>query len=297
MSEQPAASVVVRTKDEAESIGRTLSLLAAQTIAPSSETIVVDSGSSDHTVAIAREAGARIVEIPAATFTYGAALNTGAAAARAELVVALSAHAFPRDEGWLERMVAPFADQRVCCVCGYEGDPEGRRLTGPRVQDAADAARYPHWGYSNVNGCFRTELWRQRPFREDMPGTEDKEWAWYWLRRGYVTIVDPALGVDHDHSDESPRERYARWRREWLGLGMFVELPPYGPRELLREWWTEQAGRRSMLRARLSPRRFGELAGTYTGRRAAAKAAGPPDSPRLVPTGPLKDARIPALRD
>lgn len=297
MADSPRVSVVVRTKDEAASIGKTLRLLAEQTLAPQSETIVVDSGSSDDTVAIARDAGARVIEIPAADFTYGGSLNTGAAEARAELVVALSAHAFPLDDGWLERVVATFDDERVACACGYEGDPLGNRLTGPRVQDADDAARHPHWGYSNVNGGFRRELWRQRPFREDMPGTEDKEWAWFWLNHGYVMVVDPALVVEHDHSDETPRERYARWRREWLGLGMFVELPEYGVRELAREWWTEQAGRRSMLRSRLSPRRAAELAGTYAGRRAARRAAGPPDVPRLVPTGPLVDARIPPLRD
>ena len=40
----PAVSVVIRAKDEAPSIGRTLDLLARQTIADRVETIVVDSG-------------------------------------------------------------------------------------------------------------------------------------------------------------------------------------------------------------------------------------------------------------
>src|SRR5919108_616760 len=54
------ASVIVRARDEAASIGRTLSLLARQTLVP--EVIVVDSGSRDDTVAIARDHGARAAQ-------------------------------------------------------------------------------------------------------------------------------------------------------------------------------------------------------------------------------------------
>ena len=81
------ATVVVRAKDEAASIGRTLDLVAGQTA--DAQVVVVDSGSSDDTVGIARRAGAEVIEIPAASFTYGGALNTGAEAARAAAVAAL----------------------------------------------------------------------------------------------------------------------------------------------------------------------------------------------------------------
>jgi rhamnosyltransferase len=299
MSELPVVTVVIRTKDEAESIGRNLELVAGQTIGERTQIVVVDSGSRDETVAIVRAAGVEVVEIPAAAFTYGYSLNVGTERAEADLVVALSAHAFPLDERWLERMVATFEDPRVACACGYEGDPEGRPLTSPHVQDEEDARRHPLYGYSNAAGGFRAELWRQRRFREEMPGVEDKEWAWYWMRRGYVSIVDPALMVDHDHTDENVGEKYRRWRREWLGLGYFVELPPYSFREVLREWWTEQAGRRSMTRARLSPNRLAELAGTYVGRRQAVRLIERDDldpETKLVPAGPL-EPRVPELQD
>jgi glycosyltransferase involved in cell wall biosynthesis len=64
MRPAPLASVVIRSKDEAASIGTTLRALAAQTVADRLEVIVVDSGSSDGTVAIAREAGARVLQTP-----------------------------------------------------------------------------------------------------------------------------------------------------------------------------------------------------------------------------------------
>jgi rhamnosyltransferase len=266
MTAAPAVSVVIRVKDEAGSVARNIRLLGEQTIAASAETIVVDSGSTDGTVDTVREAGIDPIEIPAESFTYGHALNLGCERASAPVIVALSAHAFPTDERWLERMVAAFDDERVACACGLDHGPDGATLAATIVQDEPLARSNPFWGYSNSSGGFRAELWRAHPFREDMPGSEDKEWAWHWIQRGHVAVIDPALATDHDHSDEWLREKYRRFQRDWAGLGQFLELPPYRPRDLMSEWWSDRAGRRSAFRARVSPRRLAELAGTYSGR-------------------------------
>jgi rhamnosyltransferase len=264
----PLATVLIRVKDEAESIGRLLEIIAGQTVADRIETLVVDSGSRDGTVDIVRAAGVRLIEMPASEFTFGRSLNIGSAAAEAPIVVALSAHAFPGDERWLERMVAAFDDERVACACGAKQDPFGNPLDGPLVQDLDLARREPLYGYSNGAGGYRTELWRQRPFREEMPGTEDKEWAWHWLGEGRHAVFDPALVVEHDHSHDSLPSVYERWRREWVGFGMYLDLPPYPLQALVREWWVELGVHGSHVRARLSPRRAARLLGKYVGRRA-----------------------------
>jgi len=265
-------SVIVRAKDEAPAIGRTLDLLAAQRLEQGweREVVVVDSGSSDGTPDIARRHGARVVEIPASSFTFGGALNTGCEAASGELIVALSAHAFPRDEGWLGAMVGAMADAEVACANGQDYDVDGGAMTAPRTQDLALAQRNPYWGYSNAAGIFRAALWREHRFREDMPGTEDKEWAWHWLQRGHVVRIDPALNVEHSHAKDPLPEIYERSRREWRGYAMFLELPRYGLRALLREWWTDRASWRSHARARLSHRRAARLLGKYAGLRGVA---------------------------
>ena len=259
-------TVLIRAKDEAAAIGRTLELVAR-----ADEVVVVDSGSSDDTAAIARRAGARVIAIPAGSFTYGRALNVGAAAATGDVVIALSAHAFPPDEGWVARLAAEFGDPRVACACGYDSGPDGEVLAERVEQDAALLRRRPLWGYTNASGAFRRSLWLERRFREDMPGTEDKEWAAHWIERGMVCVVDPALAVDHGHDDEDLRETYARAEREWRGFAMYTELPPYPARALAREWWSDRDGRSSAARARLSPRRAVQLAGKYAGRRRGAR--------------------------
>jgi glycosyltransferase involved in cell wall biosynthesis len=267
------ASVIIRAKDEEAGIGRTLELLHAQTVADEIEIIVVDSGSSDRTVEIARAAGATVVEIPASSFTFGGSLNRGCAHATAPLAVALSAHAFPPDERWLARLIAVFDDEGVACASGDDYGPDGRPLKQRVAQDVALAERNPGWGYSNAAGAFRLDLWRLRAFRPDMPGTEDKEWAWWWLRHGFLHVVDPGLQTVHDHSKDSLRDQYARSKREWTGFGMYLELAPYGIRELLSEWWSDQATYRSPSRARLSHRRAARLLGAYAGRTRSAMRA------------------------
>jgi rhamnosyltransferase len=270
----PLASVVIRSKDEAESMGRLLEILHAQTIADRLELLVVDSGSTDRTVAIAREHGLDPIEIPARSFTFGGALNTGCEAATAPVIVALSAHAFPPDERWAERMVAAFDDKRVACACGNDRGPDGEPLRTVVLQDAEQYRRHPFWGYSNAAGGFRAELWRSRPWRPDMPGTEDKEWAWAWLERGMLVRIDPDLDVDHDHSHDPLRDTYRRARRESIGYAMYLDLPPYPAGAALRRWWSDRDGHANLARSRLSPWRAARLAGEWAGRRRRSPQSG-----------------------
>jgi rhamnosyltransferase len=260
----PLATVLIRAKNEAAHIGEVLEIIGRQTIADRLETIVVDSGSRDKTVAIARAAGARVIEIPAKEFTYGRALNVGSAAARAPIVIALSAHAFPRDETWAERLLQKFERPHVACACGAVYDPDGLPLDHEIEQDSEMAARNHLLGYSNSAGAYRTELWRRRPFRDDMPFTEDKEWAWVWLREGWTVVLDPELEVDHDHDRDPLPATFQRTRRMWLGFKMFVEVPRYPLRDLVREWWASLDGYRNHARARLSPWRAMRLLGKYS---------------------------------
>lgn len=268
----PAVSVVVRAKDEAATIGRVLDLLEAQVLdGGEAQRIVVDSGSRDETPAIARDRGAQLIEVPAAEFTFGRALNVGADAARAPVVVALSADAFPLDPGWLARVVSTFDDPAVACASGDHAGPDHAPLAGPLRQDGELARRFPFWGYSNAAGGFRADLWRRRPFREDLPGCEDKEWSSHWLQQGHVAVIDPALAVEHDHSRGSLPYSFRRGRRESEGFAMYLDLPAQPPTAFLRSWFSSDLDRfSSPWRARLDPWRGAYLLGDWVGRRRGA---------------------------
>ena len=267
MPDPAKISVIVRAHDEAAAIGRCLQLVGAQQVGGRAiETIVVDSGSRDGTEAIAAANGARVISTAGEPFSFGGALNRGAAAAAGEILVALSAHAFPLDDGWLTRLVATFDDPQVACACGDRFWPDGTLLAGPVVFDRPMADRYPLWGYSNAAGAFRASLWRERPFREDLPACEDREWCRHWVQRGHVCVLDPTLLVDHDHTHDPVLSIYRRARREAAGFATFMPpgaLPPVRPRALAIDWWSDTSFYGSPWRARLSHRRFARLLGTY----------------------------------
>jgi rhamnosyltransferase len=267
-------SVIVRARNEAPSIGRCLELVLGQDLPGGEvELIVVDNESSDQTAAIAHAQGATVLELPAARFSFGRALNLGARHARGEIMVALSAHAFPRDRGWLMRLAAAFEDPLVACACGERFRPDGSPLAQPVALNAAMSAADPDWGYSNAAGAFRASLWRERPFREDLPACEDKEWAGFWLGRGFVCRLDPALSVEHDHTHDPVLEIYRRARRESAGFSMYLPGSGRVPtlRRLVREWWSDTRFYTSHWRARLSHRRAARLLGAFAGARSGAR--------------------------
>jgi glycosyltransferase involved in cell wall biosynthesis len=269
MAATVGASVIIRARDEAEQLRRCLTALHRQEGVGEIETIYVDTGSVDHTRQVVGSLGAQAIWSPrGAAFSFGDALNLGAANAHGDVCVALSAHVILPDSRWLARAVAALADPHVACTSGDVYGPDGERLAAARDQDAALARRRPEWGYANGAGAFRASLWRQRRFRADLPGCEDKEWALHWLDRGYVCRVDPALAVGHDHTHDSLRAIFHRARREQRAYGAFLEgREAYGLSELAKDWWSDLRWYDSALRARLSPRRTTRLLGAYRGRR------------------------------
>src|SRR5687768_10630949 len=101
-------SAVIRAKDKASTIREAIATVKSQTVPV--EVIVVDSGSRDATPEIAREMGARVLSIPAETFTYGSAINAGFSAAHTEYVLILSAHCELPGPQWLELALQYFDD-------------------------------------------------------------------------------------------------------------------------------------------------------------------------------------------
>ena len=116
----PRASVVVRAKDEARDIERTFKVLRRQTVPV--EIVVVDSGSTDGTVEIAKRWCDRLIEIPAENFTYGYSANLGAEAASAPFCFSLSAHCAPEGDDWVEHSLRHYAREDVAATNGGHGN-------------------------------------------------------------------------------------------------------------------------------------------------------------------------------
>ena len=104
-SRTPDFSIVVRTLNEAKFLPECLKKIEQQNYLGPVEVVLVDSGSTDDTVKIATDFGAKIVHISKAEFTFGRSLNFGCSASSGEILVLLSAHCIPDNENWLQDLV------------------------------------------------------------------------------------------------------------------------------------------------------------------------------------------------
>jgi rhamnosyltransferase len=264
-------SVIVRTRDSAATIGALLADIESQTMP--CELVVVDSGSTDATLDLLSGRCDRLVRLSAAEYTPGRALNGGAAAAEGQIHVALSSHCRLVRRDWLERVLEVFADPAVAAVNGADHGPDGARLDMVFLQTAEVARASPGWGFSNHASAWRAGVWREHPFLETLPTAEDKEWALRVLDAGWRIAYVPGLEIEMTHRwQQGTLNFFRRTRQEHAVLGSYVELPPYGARELVREWWSPARPRRPVAVERANPRRLLGLLGKYAGHRAARRS-------------------------
>jgi rhamnosyltransferase len=253
----PTVSVVLPTKNGAATLGDVFAALRGQDLMPA-EVVIVDSGSCDTTLDLAREAAAHLPilvhAIAPEAFNHGETRNLGASLTHGDLVAFLTQDATPRACNWLSALTAPFADPQVAGVYGaHRPRPdchpmEARQILefeliagpNPRCNTAAapDFAHNP-WPYiyfSNSNSCVRRAVWERVRFRQ-LSFAEDQEWAARALLAGYATVFAPDAIVVHSHS-YSARECFrrcydhAKGMQELFGRPELRRLKEVGPRVL-----------------------------------------------------------------
>ena len=104
----PPISVIIPVKNGGEEIRGLLGKIRSQKKVQDVEIIVIDSGSTDGSVAIVEEFGCRVIRIPEKDFNHGATRNLGAREARGEFLVFTVQDALPATDYWLYAMVSPF---------------------------------------------------------------------------------------------------------------------------------------------------------------------------------------------
>jgi rhamnosyltransferase len=205
-------SVVIPVKNGGQDLRRCLEGISAQQVDDDVEVVVVDSGSTDGSDAVAEAGGARVHRIPPEEFNHGGTRNLGASLARGDVLVFTSQDAFAADEAWLATLTAPLADDRVGGAYGRQVAHEGAKppeeffldyLYGARdrVQRAGSEAELSMETtlFSNVNSAMRREVFERFPFVDDINMSEDQEWSRRVLLAGYAIAYEPSAVVRHSH--------------------------------------------------------------------------------------------------
>lgn len=206
------ASLVVPTLNARPYLPDLFAALRAQQPRPPDEILLIDSGSTDDTVAFAlREPGVRVETIT--NFSHGRARNLGGRRARGDIVVFLSQDALPAHPDWLARLMEPFADPTVAAVCSRQtprpgANPMERYFLhthfpgGPAVRrrKAGSEPTFAEAFFSNVSAAVRREALLAHPFDEELIMSEDQQLSRDLLRAGWGVVYAPESVVLHSHN-------------------------------------------------------------------------------------------------
>ena len=232
----PRVSIVIRSFNEERHIGRLLTGIVRQTV-PSPEIVLVDSGSTDATVAIATRYPVKIVTIAPAEFTFGRSLNRGIAATTGDIVVLASAHVYPRYDDWLARLVEPFEDPAVGLAYGKQRGDEVTKFSEHQIfrawfPDRSNRDQKTPF-CNNANAAIRRAQWETMPYNETLTGLEDIDYGRRVLEVGQKIAYVAEAEVAHVH-EETPSRVYNRYRREAMALKNIFPEERFGLRDFVR---------------------------------------------------------------
>lgn len=205
-------SIIIRTKNEQRWLGVVLEKLKKQSY-QDFEIIIIDSGSTDETLDIAKKYTKNIFHIKSEDFSYPYALNRGCKKANAQkYFVLLSAHSLPISNTWLQDGINHFSKQDIAGVYGgvwalSDGSVWEKLLfnewlgkVGIILKKNRIITKDSMGVMGFTNAIVRKDLWEQYNFNEDFGmGGEDGDWVRHWLRKGLVFVREPLFSVYHSH--------------------------------------------------------------------------------------------------
>ena len=240
-------------------LGEVLAAVRAQQV--DHELLVIDSGSTDGSVDLARRHGGRVIEIPHADFSHGGTRNRLMELATGDHVAFLTQDSVPAGPGWLAALLSGFAlAEDVALSFGPQlprpdASPMVRRelrelferFGGKRI-DRGEGALGPATFFSSANGAVARWAWEQVPFRP-VAYAEDQVLARDMLAAGMAKAYVPEAAVVHSH-DLPPVQAFRRYFADFRALAEVNGLrEPLTPRYIAARVRGDVAADRAFMRA------------------------------------------------
>ncbi len=238
-------TVAIPVLNGARYLDEVLDAVRAQELDRELEILVIDSGSDDGSLDIARRHGAVVHEIPRSEFSHGGTRNMALGLARGDHVAFLTQDATPAHQRWLTALLEGFrAADDVALVFG----PHLARVDASHMIKSEMERHFGTWGpeidvqrldrsaagiaayrrnpgrftfFSDVNGCVARWAWEQVPYRV-VPYAEDQLLGREMIEAGFAKVYNPRAAVLHSHdypTGEFLRRYFDEFRamREVLG--------------------------------------------------------------------------------
>ena len=206
-------SLIIPTLNAAKDLPALMTRLKAQTMPPD-EIMIVDSASTDGTAQLARDLGAKVIEIERKDFDHGGTRDMALRRSRGDLVLFMTQDALPMDEYYIERLIAPFDDPRVAAVGGRQAPKKDARPferlvrehnypNDTRVWDASAIAQMGVRAFliSDVCSAYRRSAYLNAGgFDHPIMTNEDMLMAQRLLEAGHAICYCGEAAVLHSHN-------------------------------------------------------------------------------------------------
>lgn len=204
-------SIIILTKNAGGNFKLLLEGIFSQKFDSQYEVLVIDSGSTDETLSIAREFPVKITQIKPEEFHHGKTRNLGAQLSLGSTLVYITQDALPLDNEWLQKLTDNFKDSKVAMVSGRQipwpttKPPEKffyvYNFPQQKIMVTLGASDYYHDNIfiSNVSSAIKKDVWGEFRFSENIVMAEDKEFAKRILSAGWAVVYEPDAAVYHAH--------------------------------------------------------------------------------------------------
>ena len=228
----PRVSILLPTRDGERDLARLLPVLARQKLEGGIERLAIDTASSDRSVELLRGSGFEVQTIRPEEFGHGRTRNALAERARGEFLVFFSQDALPEGDDFIERLIAPFADEHLAgtyarilpnasddaltarsVLAGPQASERPERFElaqGKRLEDLPLEEAMRMLAFSNVASAVRARAWKGLPFHDEVFGAEFA-WAARALTSGWSLAFTPGCIVRHAHR-YGPLSAFERYR-------------------------------------------------------------------------------------
>jgi glycosyltransferase involved in cell wall biosynthesis len=216
------ASVVIRTYNEEKYLDRLLTKIYQQKCElVDLEVVVVDSGSDDSTLSIAKKHGCEITHIKKSDFTFGRSLNVGCEFAKGDFLLFVSGHCIPTNNNWLDEMCKPLIEGIVSYTYGRQEGKETTKYSESKHFEKwfPSYSKLPQKGFfcNNANAAITRDSWEKYKYNEELTGLEDMHLAKLLVESGGKVGYVSTASVYHIH-DETWRQVRIRYEREAFAL-------------------------------------------------------------------------------
>jgi len=241
--EQPLVSIIVPNYNYAHTLAACLTSLQRQTYQPT-EIILVDDGSTDDSVEVARRLGVRVAHTPRNIGAPGAR-NHGADLARGEVLFFVDSDVEVRPDAVANAVDLLLADDRIGAVCGnYDPEP----LIRDSLVEEYRALQQYYWLAADEGDitttytalfAIRTEVFRDEvgPFDPALRHTENAEYG-HRLSRTHRIVLTSAVRGRHDYDDRLGVVLGKLFHRARLHVPLYLRRPDFqgGPSQDTRAW-------------------------------------------------------------